>query len=125
MRTELHPTRQTLPAPTFRWRDSTGVFHDPAGMATRHLFFTLRMIWNHSMPASARLYPFKGYTFGSFYGRQYMLDAVKALAVELSTRKDITADWQRQLDHMVAWLSTHQVEHDAQPTALISKPSTH
>lgn len=122
---DLDTPAPTKVVPTFRWRDTHGEFHDPTCMATRHLFFTLRMIWNHSMPASAQLHPFKAYTFGPFYSRKYMLEAVRALAVELSTRKDIAPAWQAQLDHMVAWLATGQVEHDAQPKALIPLTATH
>jgi hypothetical protein len=35
-------------AGAFMWKDDDDVFHDPERMETRHIFFTLRMIWNHS-----------------------------------------------------------------------------
>ena len=95
-------------APPFLWRDRHGEHHLPAQMETRHLFYTLRMIWNNTMPASARL-PGHLYSFGPTYTHEYMLDAIFAIVPELSTRKNMTPEWGRQLQHMIDWISTHQL----------------
>lgn len=125
MQTAIQHTKPTPPALPFRWRDRTGAFHAPEQMETRHLFYTLRMIWNHTMPEGAKLRPYNAYSFGKHYTREYMISAVKALAAELGTRTNLTATWQRDLDAMVAWLSTNQIAHDAQPKLLTVQPATH
>lgn len=40
---------------TFKWRTAEGEWIAPEKMETRHLFYTLRMIWNHSVPAELRV----------------------------------------------------------------------
>ena len=92
----------------FLWRDRHGHHHPPARMETRHLFYTLRMIWNSTMPASARL-PGNLYSFGPTYTRKYMLSAIVAIVPELATRNNMTPEWRRQLQHMIDWISTHQL----------------
>ena len=103
------PPPKAVPAETFRWRDRAGNLHALSTMATRHLFFTLHMIWNHTMPASARL-PGNLYTFSSYYTPAYMKDAIRALTTELAGRSDLDADWQRELNFMFNWLATRQVQ---------------
>lgn len=73
----------------FQWRDRSGKFYPPAEMETRHLFYTLKMIWNHSVPEHMKLKPYKRYTFNSFYTNEYMTKAVKALTAELKIRENI------------------------------------
>lgn len=104
-------TAQAYDAQTFAWRDRTGQFHLVERMETRHLFYTLRMIWNHTMPTSARL-PGNLYRFGPTYTRKYMIDAIRAIVPELAQRKDMTPDWTTQLERMKDWLSTHQLQSD-------------
>jgi hypothetical protein len=93
----------------FLWRDRHGERHLPAHMETRHLFYTLRMIWNNTMPASARL-PGNLYSFGPTYTREYMLGAIVAIVPELATRKNMTPEWRQQLQHMIDWISIYQLK---------------
>ena len=58
-------------------------------MKTHHLFYTLRMIWNHSAPAHLKLKPFKQYMFNQFYTSAYMGKAVKNIVPELLAREDL------------------------------------
>jgi hypothetical protein len=102
-------TAQAYDVETFAWRDRTGQWHLVKRMETRHLFYTLRMIWNHTMPASARL-PGNLYSFGPTYTRKYMIDAISAIVPELAQRKDMTPDWTAQLERMKDWLRTWQLE---------------
>lgn len=105
--TGCEPSR--LPAQTFRWRDRKGVHHIPSDMATSHLFFTLRMIWNHSMPLRMHVGGpgINRYTFGPAYTVDYMADAVKALAKELDTRSDLAPHLKAQLDEMKSWYASN------------------
>ena len=93
----------------FFWKDRHGVRHLPSRMETRHLFYTLRMIWNNTMPASARI-PGNLYSFGPTYTREYMMGAIVAIVPELAMREDMTIEWRQQLQHMINWLSTHQLK---------------
>lgn len=72
------------------------------------------MIWNHTMPASARL-PGNLYTFSSYYKPDYMKDAIRALTAELATREDMQPDWKDQLTFMLEWLAIRQIQMQAQP----------
>ena len=85
----------------FRWRSQAGQFHLPSQMETRHLWFTLRMIWNHSAPAHARFTPYKRYKFGPFYTVEYMRDAVSCLLDELLTRTNMESKWKQELKQML------------------------
>ncbi len=93
------------PASTWRWRDRYGKPYHPSEMETRHVFFTLRMIWNHTMPRGARLHPYRPYNFGPFYSRDYFAKAIEALVPELERREDLKASWQADLQWMQDWLA--------------------
>lgn len=86
--------------PGFLWKDRNDVYHEPKQMATRHLFYTLCMIWNHSVPYSMRTHDFIAYDFGGFYTVNYMAKAVINLYEELKTRQDMTEDWKSKLNHI-------------------------
>ena len=90
----------------FRWKDRNDNFHDVTNMETRHLFYTLRMIWNHRMPAEARFQQFKRYSFGNFYSPQYMLSAVYHIGRELANRDNLTERQEKELAFMAGYFST-------------------
>ena len=94
----------------FMWKDRENGFYLPSGMETRHLFYTLRMIWNHTMPTDARIRPYRAYSFGPFYTREYLITAISELARELASRADLRSDLKPQLQAMLDWLGTHQIE---------------
>ncbi|RLC88494.1 MAG: hypothetical protein DRJ03_02485 [Chloroflexi bacterium] len=89
----------------FRWRTRKGVFVQPANMETRHLFFTLRMIWNHSAPEEMHLHPFQKYEFTEYYTVAYMRKAVRACVIELKRRTDLTHYYESQLATIYRYLS--------------------
>jgi hypothetical protein len=98
------------PVEAFRWRTSTKDGKRsllPSEMETRHVFYTLLMIWNHTMPIEARTEGYKEYTFSSFYTPEYMAKAVYAHVEELATRRDMLPQWTVKLNHMTAWLAAH------------------
>ena len=103
--------RVATPARGFKWRDRHGEMHAPQDMETRHLFYTLRMIWNHTMPEAARL-PGNLYALSPQYTQAYMLEAIRALGNELANRDDLTAEWSSQLQRMINWLGTHQLKNE-------------
>jgi len=86
----------------YQWRDSKGNFHYPDDMETRHLFFTLRMIWNYTCPSHMQLHPFKKYNhFDDFYTPKYFMKSIEKLLSELSKREDLTPYFQKQIGKML------------------------
>lgn len=74
----------------WKWRESSGKMSLPKDMETRHLFHTLKMIWNHTMPEDARFTIYKKYTFSDRYSPEYMMKAVFNIGNELFKRTDLT-----------------------------------
>lgn len=90
---------------TFKWRSQDGRYWTVHQMDTRHLFFTLRMIWNHTAPVTWRFIPYKRYDFSDYYTTEYMRNAVIMIINELVKRDDIVDIWQVELDQMIARLN--------------------
>lgn len=92
----------------FQWVDHEGVRHDPQQMNTHHLFYTLRMIWNHSAPSQLKIRPYKKYThFKKMYTNAYMKLAVKAIILELAQRPwEEKKHYTEQLDYMYRIINT-------------------
>lgn len=112
---QLAPHKRTLPGyhydVTYRWRTSGGVFIAPKNMETRHLFHTLRMIWNNSMPKHMHVgRNIKYYSFGGFYTEEYMMRSVYHIFHELTKRNDLTEEQIRELELMYSFLYS-RLEH--------------
>lgn len=87
------------PVAPFKWRDRGGKFHPVNKMETRHLFYTLTLIWNHTtedLKLPGRIYD----SLGAYYTSDYVMEAAKAIAAELATRKGISRDWQGKINLM-------------------------
>ncbi len=75
----------------FKWIDKDGKSHKPQEMTTHHLFFTLRMIWNHTAPAHLRFNPYKKYnTSVLLSNKEYVRTAIVSISAELFGRDDLT-----------------------------------
>ncbi|KVZ62224.1 hypothetical protein [Burkholderia ubonensis] len=104
LRTQIE--RRTQVDTTFRWRDRHGDKHDPAKMETRHVFNTLKMIWNNTVPAyyhvgrNVRLY-----SFGPSYTKEYMIKAVYQLGHEL-TKRTLTSEQMSLLSKMHSYFTS-------------------
>lgn len=85
---------------TFQWKDQHGEYHLVSQMNTHHLFFTIRMIWNHCAPEEHRIEPFKRYRFGEFYSNAYMSNAVFYIHRELCSRNDLKPYYLECLSHI-------------------------
>jgi len=72
--------------PKFRWRARNGRKYLPSEMDTHHLYYTLRMIWNHSAPEHLKIRPYKKYIFQQYYSEDYIKEAVRVLLYELVSR---------------------------------------
>lgn len=124
--------RTNVPVGGWQWRDKDGQFHYPANMPTRHLFYTLRMIWNNFMPSEARVGSVNLYEFGRFYSRAYLADSIYRIAEELAKRDDMNADWSAQLAAMRRWFDSPllklagpvEPEKPTSPTRKMSDPES-
>jgi hypothetical protein len=75
-------------------------------METRHLFFTLRMIWNNFMPAHMRVGNVRLYTFlDPIYTRQYFATAILQIGRELFRRTDLMPEWKAELHEMESYFA--------------------
>lgn len=100
----LAPVSERGLRPGWKWRERTGVFVSPTDMETRHLFYTLRMIWNNSQPARMHVgHPVRLYSFRPFYTPRYFAEAIVAIGAELLTRTDMKTEWKAQLEQIRAW----------------------
>lgn len=93
-------------AQRFRWRMRDGESIQPSQMRTTHLFYTLRMIWNNSVPEHARVGRVKLYHFGPTYTTEYLREAVKSMGKELIGRDDLPASMLAELETMAGHLRT-------------------
>lgn len=89
----------------FRWIDQHGEKHCVKEMTTQHIFFSLRMIWNHSAPIHMRIEPYKRYAIHRSV--EYITLAVKHLYAELETRTDLQPYFIKCLRHMKECLEGH------------------
>lgn len=75
-----------LPARAFVWRCHDGRQMTPAEMETTHLFYTIRMIFNHLAPPAFRIPGCKRWGGIAAMDRQYLAQGLKAIAFELQHR---------------------------------------
>lgn len=85
---------------SWKWRDRQGYFHEVFDMKTSHLFFTLRMIWNHTMPEDVKLKPYRCYNFSAYYTNKYMKEAIFNIGAELFKRTDLSQTQLAELQYM-------------------------
>ena len=72
------------------WRMKNGHLVAPMDMTTKHLFNTVKMLWNNLAPAEHRIGKAKLYRFGPSYTPEYLREAAKNITAELAGRKDLT-----------------------------------
>jgi hypothetical protein len=73
----------------FIWKDREDNFIRVSQMDTKHVFYTWLMIWNHGVPPWHQIWFRHRYTFGSYYTKNYMLEAFRAMYIELKRRDDL------------------------------------
>jgi hypothetical protein len=88
----------------WRWRDRNGRWFYPKDMETRHVFFTIRMIWNNAMPQHMAFRDARFYHFGPTYTDQYLKEALVELWCELTSRANIPNSYLRDIETMKRWL---------------------
>lgn len=90
----------------WRWRTQDGTMLRPSVMVTRHLHHTLVMIWHHTMPEDARVRDYyRLYSFGPFYTKEYMMQAIRVIMAELVGRDNMQPEWVMELRRMDEYLN--------------------
>jgi hypothetical protein len=89
----------------FVWRSHKGVDYRVTDMATPHLFYSLRMIWNNVVPPAFRVGKFKRYNDVGEWTDVYLEQATNALLTELLTRED-------EVDEVVSDSPTGETIHE-------------
>lgn len=99
--TDLIPINTQFPAAKFRWLARSGDLYRVQDMETSHLFNTVKMVWNHSVPEEHKIdRNHKRYTFGNAYSYTYIRLAMYCMLRELQTRQ-LTV-WQREVLEFMA-----------------------
>jgi len=83
----------------FRWK-TTGEFLSPAEMRTIHLFYVWLMVWNRYVPESMRIVTNHQHEFSDFYTPEYMLEAFRAMYIELKTRDDLRPKMRKAIERI-------------------------
>jgi hypothetical protein len=91
----------------FKWRDKFGNALSLKDMTTQHLFFSLRMLWNHNTPEEWRIYPYTVYNLSNME-RSYVNEAVIALLAELEKREDLTPYFKKCMRIMYERIEQYQ-----------------
>ncbi len=82
------------------WKTLNDKFIPISQMDTHHLFYTVRMIWNHVVPKKFKLYSMYEYTFSSWYTKERLQQALCNMLFTLAQRSDIKSTWKAQLNYM-------------------------
>lgn len=86
-------------ATSFIWTTQTGEQIAVCDMETSHLFNTVRMIFNHSVPHAFRI---EGGRYDLRVPAQVRAEALRSMLIELSSRNDLTYYHKRRLQHMAS-----------------------
>lgn len=96
--------------PNFRWETMECKILTTREMNTWHLFNSLKMIWNNTVPAHCRVSNFKPYSGIDKWPKRLRQHAITCLYHELCLRPDVTKDMIRVLREMMAHMSRIPLE---------------
>ncbi len=87
----------------FTWYTHSGEALPPEDMATPHLFYALRMVWNHSVPTMLKVGDGPAYPDVPRWSADYRRDAINALSYELAQRDgdELAVDQRMELFEMI------------------------
>lgn len=80
------------PLAPFLWISHKGEAHYVTDMATPHLFYSLRMLWNNTVPPAFRVGKFKRYSDIPNWSKDYVQRAINELSTELAARSDLDTE---------------------------------
>lgn len=84
-----------------KWKTSNGQSTKVTDMETKHLFYTIRLLWNTYMPEPLALGTQKvSYFTVELYTYTYLKEVIQAMYKELGIRQDLDWDLEGQLEQM-------------------------
>ena len=90
--------------PGYQWRDRNGRLYSPGDMETKHVFHTIKMIWNNYMPRHMAFWDARFYHFDvEIYSKPYLAAALVNLWPELMKRSLSPEQW-KDLETMNEWM---------------------
>lgn len=94
------------PAPGFIWHGNDGDYH-PDSMSSRHLFNSLRLVWNNSVPDAMRVGRYvKRELNHSVFTKKYIVAAINSLIHEATLRPGKADGVDNPVEAMLDKLST-------------------
>jgi hypothetical protein len=94
---------------SFKWRMSGNHgYIEVTLMTTRHLFNTLRMVWNLTIPEDTQLTKLNYSRLGPTYTPEYIKEAMTRLYSELLGRDDVTPAMLQELQPMRDYLARNR-----------------
>ncbi len=96
---QVGSSREKQECGRFVWETDDGDLLFLSEMATRHLFFALRMLFNHSVPPAFRIGTFKRHDRVFGWPADYREQAIRLIFHELTEhREELDSDVQAELD---------------------------
>ncbi len=100
--------RQKPPRGPFLWLTQKGELKRPHDMASPHVYYALRMLFNHSVPPEFRtpvsIHPVKLYADVFGWSAEYRRAAINALSDELRTR-NLRIDLDQTMRDGLRWMN--------------------
>jgi len=85
------------------WVDRYGHPHHIESMTDSHLYYTLRMIWNHSAPEEFKFRPYIKYCFyKEYYSPKRLKKLIPIMINEALSRASMKPEWKKDIEYMVA-----------------------
>jgi hypothetical protein len=86
----------------YRWLDADGNPHLLANMETSHLYYTLRMVWNHIVPIDVSISPRKEYDFSlnKSYTISYFKLSAKEILCEINQRNNLSNNFRENIRYI-------------------------
>lgn len=84
---DVDPSNEQPVEAGFVWVSHKGVRYQLDNMAAPHVFYALRMVWNHTVPPAFRVGEFKRYRDVPGWSAKYRREAINQLSAELDQRK--------------------------------------
>lgn len=119
---EVQPVVKSKPKKVFDntlWCTSAGAKMSPADMETKHIYSTIRLLWNSYMPRPLSVGTYKAVWFNpELYTAEYLSAIIPALYSELLTRDNLLASHKAelanmQLDKLLAQTATQELVEQA------------
>jgi hypothetical protein len=85
----------------YTWMDAYNKRYLLKDMETGHLFYTLKMCWNHMVDEDIQIKPAKDFDFLNAYSNGYLKEGIYKIIKEIGMRKDISDDFSLKINDVI------------------------